>query len=178
MDDPVVDAYLVRRAQDGYLDAFEELTRRHQGRGYAVAVRMLGDTHEAQDVVQDAFIAAWRGLARFQGDSMFGTWFYRILVNQCLMSRRRRRPDPVASTPELPDNSDPQRIVEDKFRDKALHLAIQELPAEQRAPLVLVTFAGFSYEEAAQILNTSTSTLRGRVARARKALLTRLRGWT
>ncbi len=178
MDDPVVDAYLVRRAQDGYLDAFEELTRRHQGRGYAVAVRMLGDTHDAQDVVQDAFIAAWRGLAGFQGDSQFGTWFYRILVNQCLMSRRRRKPDPVAFAPEVPGGEDPESVVAAKIRDESLHRAIQELPGNQRAPLVLVTFAELSYEEAAEILGISTSTVRGRVARARKALLTSLRQWT
>ncbi len=178
MDDPLVDAYLVRRAQDGYLDAFEELTRRHQDRGYAVAVRMLGNTHDAQDVVQDAFIAAWRGLARFQGDSQFGTWFYRILVNQCLMSRRRRRPEPVASAPEVPGGADPEMIVVDRIRDEALRRAIQGLPADQRAPLVLVTFAELSYAETAEILGTSTSTVRGRVARARKGLMTSVRQWT
>ncbi len=177
MDDPMADAYLVRRAQDGYLDAFEELTRRHQGRAFAVALRMSGDPHEAEDVVQDAFIDAWRALSRFHGDSLFGTWLYRIVVNRGLMRQRRGRPDPVATAPELPGGVEPERVVENKIRDEALHRAIQELPMEQRAPLVLVTFADFSYEEAADILNLSASTVRGRIARARKALLMRLGGW-
>ena len=75
----------------------------------------------------------------------------------------------------LPTLSD---IVEQAFRDDDLHRAIQELPVYLRAPLMLVTFSGFSYEEAAEILGTKASTVRGRVARARRSLLNRMQGWT
>lgn len=177
MDDPLVDSYLVQRARDGYLDAFEVLVRRHQRRAYALAVRMLNDPHDAQDVLQDSFVDAWRGLAKFSGDAAFSTWLYRIVVNRCLMSRRRRRPDPIAETPDSPTDELLEQVVEDKARDDALHRGIQQLPSELRAPLVLVTFSGFSYEEAATILDLNVSTVRGRVARARRALLNQMRGW-
>lgn len=177
MDDPQLDVYLVRRAKEGYLDAFEELVRRHQTRGYALALRMLGDRHEAQDVLQDAFMDAWRGLGRFEGTSAFGTWFYRIVVNRCLMQQRKRRASPVADVPDRASGSRPDVIVEEKKRDEALHNAIQQLPGDLRAPLVMVTFSGFSYEEAAAVLGTTASTVRGRVARARKALLQNMKGW-
>lgn len=177
MDDPLVDAYLVRRAREGYLGAYEELVRRHQGRAYAVALRMLDDPHEAQDAVQDSFVDAWRGLPKFAGEAAFSTWLYRIVVNRCLMSRRRRRPEPVESVPDTGGGHRPDEHVETKARDEALHRGIQQLPADLRAALVLVTFSGFSYEEAATILDLSASTVRGRVARARKTLLQHMRGW-
>jgi len=177
MDDPTHDGYLVQRARDGYLDAFEELVGRHQGRAYALAVRMLEDPHEAQDAVQESFVDAWRGLAKFAGDAAFSTWLYRIVVNRCLMTRRRWRPEPVESVPDVTRSDRLEQQVENRARDEALHRGIQELPADMRAPLVLVTFSGFSYEEAAAILGLNTSTVRGRVARARKALLHHMGGW-
>src|SRR5688572_10943747 len=111
MDDAALDDYLVRRARDGYLDAFEELVRHHQGRAYTIAVRMLGDAHEAEDAVQDAFVDAWRGLHRFHGDAAFGTWLYRIVVNRCLATRRRRRPVPVLTLPEQPRGERPDEQI-------------------------------------------------------------------
>lgn len=179
-DDIAGDRRLVRLAREGYLDAFEELLRRHQVRAYTVAVRLLGDRHDAQDVVQEAFVDAWKGLPKFSEDAAFGTWLHRIVVNRALAlaSARRRRPQPVAEVPDWPDaRQGPEGVVESRAQGVALHRAIQGLPIDLRTALVLVTFGGFSYGEAAVMLDTTASTVRGRVARARRTLLYQMRGW-
>ena len=76
----VSDAYLVARARDGYLDAYEMLVQRHSAMAYRVALRLCGDHHDAQDVAQEALIAAWQNLDQFRGDSSFATWLYRIVT--------------------------------------------------------------------------------------------------
>jgi RNA polymerase sigma-70 factor (ECF subfamily) len=172
------DAYLVSRAREGYLEAFETLVRRHQGRAYRLAVRLTGDSHEAEDAVQEAFVDAWRGLPQFAGDAAFGTWFYRIVVNRCIGMARRRKPRPIEIVPDtLVADGHPGQAVEQQARDEALRRAIQQLPSELRAPLVMVTFADFTYEEAAAVLHINPSTVRGRIARARKSLLEQMREW-
>ncbi|MEJ5946465.1 sigma-70 family RNA polymerase sigma factor [Pseudokineococcus basanitobsidens] len=171
------DAYLVTRAREGYRGAFEHLVRRHQNRAYTLAVRMVGDRHEAQDVVQDAFVQAWLALPGFDERAAFGTWLHRIVVNACLTHLRRRRPVPVPQDPGLPSPVTTARVVEERMRDDVLHRSIQQLPIDQRAALVLTAFAGCTYAEAADLLGTTPATVRGRTARARRALLTRMEGW-
>jgi DNA-directed RNA polymerase specialized sigma24 family protein len=91
------DGYLVDRARDGYLDAYEMLVQRHSAMAYRVALRLCGNHHDAQDIAQDALIAAWENLARFKGGSSFSTWLYQIVTRRALnkitrgRSRRSRR---------------------------------------------------------------------------------------
>ena len=80
----VSDAYLVARARDGYLDAYEMLVQRHAPMAYRVALRLCGDHHDAQDVAQEALIAAWQNLDQFREDSSFATWLYRIVTRRAL----------------------------------------------------------------------------------------------
>ena len=85
------DVELVARAQDGDQTAFEALVRQYQGKAYAIAYNMgSGDSEEARELTQEAFLRAFRSLKNFRGKSSFYTWFYRILINTCLDSRRRR----------------------------------------------------------------------------------------
>ena len=80
----VSDAYLVTRARDGYLDAYEMLVQRHAPMAYRVALRLCGDHHDAQDVAQEALIAAWQNLDHFREDSSFATWLYQIVTRRAL----------------------------------------------------------------------------------------------
>jgi DNA-directed RNA polymerase specialized sigma24 family protein len=101
----VGDGYLVARARDGYLDAYEMLVQRHSATAYRVALRISGNHHDAQDIAQDAPIAAWENLARFKADSSFSTWLYQIVTGRALNKINRGRDadpadllDPVADT--------------------------------------------------------------------------------
>lgn len=91
------DQQLVRDAQAGDHAAFEELVRRHADRLYAVVRRLVDSAHDADDVTQEAFLRAWRGIGRFKGDAAFSTWLYRIGVNEA-HRRRERHPSPQRKT--------------------------------------------------------------------------------
>lgn len=171
------DAYLVGRAREGYLDAFELLVRRHRDRVFGVALRLLGDPQDAEDAAQEAFIDAWAALPRFRQDSSFVTWLHRIVVNRCLQHQRRRRSRATPPGPEMAGVVGPEQVVEGRAQAAALRKAIAALPAEQRLPLVLVEFGAFTYEETASILSVSPATVRGRLYRARRELVEAMRQW-
>jgi RNA polymerase sigma-70 factor, ECF subfamily len=171
------DADLVSRAQAGRLDAFEELVRRHRPGAYRVALRMLGDTGDAEDAAQEAFIQAWRNLAGFRADAAFSTWMYRIVTNRCLnVLRSRRRTEQLPEAHESPTTR-PDRIAEGNWQVEDLKRAITGLTPEQRAPLVLRELEGCSYEEIAAALDLSLSAVKSRLHRARLELLTAMREW-
>ena len=87
----VGDGYLVARAQEGYLHAYEMLVQRHSAMAYRVALRLCGNHHDAQDIAQEALIAAWENLARFRGGSSFSTWLYQIVTRRALNKITRGR---------------------------------------------------------------------------------------
>jgi RNA polymerase sigma-70 factor, ECF subfamily len=174
----VSDADLVSRAQAGRLDAFEELVRRHRLATYRVALRMLGDEQDAEDATQDAFVQAWRSLARFRADAAFSTWMYRIVTNRCLnLLRARRRTEPLPADRQAPA-SEPDRIAEGRWQVEDLKRAIARLTPEQRAPLVLRELEGCSYEQIAEALELSIPAVKSRLHRARLELLSAMRSWT
>jgi RNA polymerase sigma-70 factor, ECF subfamily len=162
--------------------AFEVLLRRHQDRIYRLALRMLGDPSDAEDVAQDVAVQLWRVLATFTGASAFSTWLYRIVVNRCL-NHQRARASPARNTAPLleadhPTSAGPEQRVLDAARLDAATSALGALPAEQRAALVLCQIEGLTYREAAAIINTSEAALRSRLERARRNLLVATREWT
>ena len=87
----VDDGYLVRRAQEGYVDAYAELVDRHGQLAYRVALRLLGNHHDAEDVAQEALVTAWQQLPRFKADSRFTTWLYQIVTRKALNRITRTR---------------------------------------------------------------------------------------
>jgi RNA polymerase sigma-70 factor (ECF subfamily) len=96
LEPAVSDGYLVARARDGYLDAYEMLVQRHSAMAYRVALRLCGDHHDAQDIAQEALIAAWQNLDRFRADSAFSTWLYQIVTRRALNRiTRARAADPT-----------------------------------------------------------------------------------
>ena len=171
------EAVLVERAQAGDREAFEELVRRHADRLYAVALRFLGDPGEAEEVTQEAFLRAWRGIGSFRGGSQFFTWLYRIGLNEAKRLATREAPaggvasledDPI---PEAPDWSEaPEvRTGQSEVR-KVLEQAIRGLPPEYRATIVLRDVEGLSTKEATEVMELGEAAFKSRLHRARLAV--------
>jgi RNA polymerase sigma-70 factor (ECF subfamily) len=178
-DRAVGDAYLVVRAQQGYLDAYELLVQRHSAMAYRVALRLTGNHHDAQDVAQEALIAAWENLAQFRADSSFATWLYQIVTRRALNKVIRGRPD--SSLDFLPDLADPAgepaAQAERNLAVDAVTDALLALPFPQRAAVVLHHFEGLSYSETACVLGSTEPAIRSHLFRARRALGKKLEEW-
>lgn len=173
----VADRVLVDAARAGDVDAFEVLVRRHEGRVYRVALRLLGSDADAQDATQETFVRAWRGLGRFRGESAISTWLFRIVTNRCLNVIVARRPVEGLDL-DLPlVGGDPAEIAEQRERFAAVARSVVSLPPEQRAALVLRDFEGLSYEEVAAALGVSVAAVKGRIHRARLGVLRETAAW-
>ncbi|MER7110460.1 RNA polymerase sigma factor SigM [Streptomyces sp. NPDC000229] len=182
------DQDLLARHVAGDPDAFGELVRRHRDRLWAVALRTLGDREEAADAVQDALVSAFRAAHTFRGQSAVTTWLHRITVNACLDRARKaasRKTSPVDDTERLEQLLEPHESAEAPAERQDLHrellAALEKLPADQRAALVLVDMQGYPVAEAARVLDVPTGTVKSRCARGRARLLpllTHLRGDT
>ena len=169
-------------ARQGDESAFAGLVRTHQDRLYRVALRMTGDGQDAQDVVQEALLQAWLHLPEFRGEARFATWVTRILINRCHNLQRDRRPtdplpDDVGSTPGMPREPAAETVAVGAHRRDAVRRALLSLPLDQRAPLVLTAFGGYTHADVGRILGISESAAKVRAHRARKALSILLREW-
>jgi RNA polymerase sigma-70 factor (ECF subfamily) len=170
------EARLVSLARQGDSAAFERLCRATTGPAYGLAYRLTGSHADAEDVLQEARLRAYRGIAGFDGRARFRTWFFRILVNAASShGRREGRKAATHSLAAVPEHvgasgDDPAQVAEHGELDGALHGALEGLPVDQRAALVLVAFEGFTYADAAAIQGCPEGTLAWRVAEARRKL--------
>jgi RNA polymerase sigma-70 factor (ECF subfamily) len=175
----VGDAYLVARARDGYLDAYELLVQRHSAMAYRVALRLTGDHHDAQDVAQEALIAAWEGLDGFRAESSFSTWLYQIVTRRALNKATRSPGD--RSLDLLPEAADPAMEpagkAERDFKLDAVTDALLALPFPQRTVIVLHHFEGLTYAEVASVTGATEPAVRSHLFRARRALAKTLQDW-
>lgn len=179
---PDSDKQLVVRVQKGDKRAFDMLVLKYQYKVHAIVSRYIKDFDEVNDVVQEAFIKAYRALGNFRGESQFYTWLYRIAVNTAknyLVARNRRPPvnDVDVDEAELYGGSDHLKDVDSPenllFRDeleKVVDDAIQDLPEDLRTALTLREFEGLSYEDIATIMECPVGTVRSRIFRAREAI--------
>jgi len=184
------DAGFVARCQRGETEAFSVLVRRHQKKMLNIAYRMIGDYDEACDVVQEAFLSAYRAIGKFRGDARFSTWLCGIVLNHSRShltqkaARLRREAgsldDPVKSEdggflnePRSQEESVLDRL-EKREREAKVQECIGSLDGEQREVLVLRDIQGFSYEEIGAMLKLTEGTVRSRLFRARNALKDRL----
>lgn len=184
MEDTRDDATLMRAHVDGDPTAFAELVRRHRDRMWAVALRTTRDPEEAADAVQEALISAFRKADQFQGDAAVTTWLHRIVVNACLDRMRRSKVRPTVPLPEeSPDEfgGAPAGALTDQVDhiDRAetameIKRALDELPEDQRAAIMLVDVEGYPVEEAAEMLACPVGTVKSRCFRGRKKLAERL----
>ena len=172
------DRWLVGKARSGDPDAWEVLIRRHRDRIYRIALRMLGDPDDAEDVTQDVVITLFTAIAGFTGASSFTTWIYRIVINRSLNHQTRRRPTRPILESDHPTTPGPEQTVLARGRAEAAGAALAALPTHLRAALVLHEMEGLTYQEVATILTVSEPTVRGRIYRARRHLLDDLQEWS
>jgi RNA polymerase sigma-70 factor (ECF subfamily) len=166
---PADERDLVLAAQRGEQEAFSELVRRHQRRAYAVARAIVINHEDAEDAVQEAFLHAYKAIARFLPDQAFGAWLHRIVANAALDVTRRRK---VRDADELPET------VASPFRDPAeggelrrrLKEALEALPARQRAVIVLHDVEGYKHAEIGRMLEIPEGTARSDLHYARSHL--------
>jgi len=175
------DRLLAVRAAEGDEDSFAVLVQRHGRALLSLARCMLGNTQDAEEAVQDAFVSAWRRLPEYRHNAEFRTWMYRITVNRCLNMRRRRPPPLSLDTVVEPAAGDawcqPARSAEQNAATVALSHALDELDAGQRLCWILREVQGLSYKEIAQATRTSEQTVRGRLFRARRSLQEAMGPW-
>lgn len=163
------DRALVARSAEGDTDAFGALLRRHDDKMRGVVWRLVQSPSEMDDILQDAYVKAWRGLGSFRGDAAFSSWLYRIVYTTALdhlkLAARRRA---------VPLDEAPVHSVDDSSESLAESLALQDalatLPADQLAVVTLVDGQGQSYDDVAALLEISPGTVGSRLNRARVAL--------
>jgi RNA polymerase sigma-70 factor (ECF subfamily) len=171
---------LVRQARTGDTEAFAALVVAHQHFVYNLALRTLGEVHEAEDVAQEAFVQAWLALPRFRAQAQFQTWLYRIVVNLCYNRLPRLRRELTLLGEEVSDVPDegftnPARHIEVEEKRAFLHQQIVMLPENYRLLITLRYQNQLSYEEISQILNLPLGTVKTGIFRARRRLREALR---
>ena len=183
---PVPDDELVRRVQAGNSEAFEELVRRYERRVYNITYRLLGNEQDASEALQDAFLRAYRFIAKFEFKSSFFTWLYRIATNVSL-SKLRKRPrvetisidGPVNAAGDLPleipdEKYTPEKLMRQRELRAAMKAAVDGLPEDYRSVVVLRDLEGLTNEEAGKVLNLSVAAVKSRLHRGRLVLRTKL----
>jgi RNA polymerase sigma-70 factor (ECF subfamily) len=172
------DQEVVAACRAGDRQAFNLLVLRHQDRVYTLAVRLLGDRGEAEDMAQEAFLKAYERVGDFRGDAKFRTWLYRICYNLCLNLLERKKSDPADGPPHesIPDPGArmPEQLIE-KERRELINRALSSLQREFREVIVLYHTGQWSYDEIAGLLALPVGTVRSRLHRARAELKQLLR---
>jgi RNA polymerase sigma-70 factor, ECF subfamily len=170
---------LIQTARAGDQDAFAELVMMHADRVYGALRRFGLDAAEADEVAQEVFVRAWRGLGRFEERSRFSTWLYRIAFNEAQRRMSRRPPrgaepdpegdDPIVSLPESPALGPEAQTLDREF-ERTLDHALDQLPADWRAAVVLRDIEGVSTHEAAEIAGVGEAAFKSRLHRGRMQL--------
>ncbi len=185
--DAGADASLARRAAEGDVQAFRQLVERYQRPMAALVSRMTDNPDDVDDIVQELFIRAWKGLPRFRGDAQFSTWLYRIAVNTAIKHRSRSRNEATlslaaedlagglealqaAADAEPDSGGDPYRATHRREREQEIRQAVAALPEKQRSVVVLHYFEGLSCEEISRIVGCSVGTVWSRLHYACKRL--------
>ena len=170
----------VQKVQGGDADAFETLVRRHEKKIFNLLYRWLGDYDEAAEVAQEVFLAAFRAIKRFRGDSSFATWLYRIGVNHAKnrqkslqVARQRQQAKEVSDAPGDP-TSDPAEGVEQRERHDLVQRGLSELDADDALLILLHDLQEVRYEEISETLDIPLGTVKSRLHRARQALRAKL----
>jgi len=175
---------LIEKAQAGNQEALEKLFSNQSPALYQTALRLVGTPEEAEDVLQEGMLSAYRNLRRFEGRSQFSTWLTRIVINAALMRLRSRRSRPAVSLDErlaeddemtfadqFPDSSpNPEQIVARRELEDLLRRNLETLSPVLRSAFILREMEGFSTEEAAEELGISQGTLKARLHRAKRQL--------
>mgnify|MGYP001829173323 CR=1 FL=1 len=174
---------IVARAQQGDPAAFEALMDMHAQYVYNLALRVVQNPQEAEDLAQEAFLRAWRGLPAFRGQSKFSTWLYRIVTNLCYNQLPRIKRELASLAPDeeairLPDEyQSPEGGVLTAELRTHLHTIIEELPESYRLLITLRHLQGMSYKEISQVTDMPLGTVKTGIYRARQLLKTALENY-
>ena len=182
------EAALIQRCAAREEDACAQLVSEHQRMVYQLSLNLLNDHNEALDLSQEVFLRVFRTIHTFRGHSSLRTWIYRIVVNQARNRqrwwRRRHRSQQVSldqhiqdhgDLPEVTQGASPDRLLGQKQLAERIRIALERLPFDQKAALVLRELDGLSYEEIGYSLGIAVGTVKSRLARAREGLRTQLR---
>ena len=159
------DRELVRRAQGGDKEAYEELVHRHQHRVFAVAGGILRRREDVEDIAQQVFVKAYFSLKRFDQRAAFSTWLYKITVNECWDLLRKKKVRPLLYESDLSEEQAQQRVER----------LLEGLDERDRMMLVLKEVEGFAIEEIAEILDLNANTVKVRLFRARRRIVNQVR---
>lgn len=178
-----VDAELVREAQCGSRAAFDMLVLKYQRRVERLLARSVRDPADVADLCQESFLAAYRALPAFRGQSAFYTWLYRIAINAAQRHRARQRPvesldddEGTFGTEQTPsDHATPEALLAGRQLVRELDDAVAALAEDQRRALLLREVDGLSYDEIGDLMGCPPGTVRSRIFRAREAVAARLR---
>jgi len=178
-DDCVVDEDkdLLDRLADNDEIAFRGLVERHIDRAYAIALRILGNAADAEDVVQDTMLKVWTHRGRWQhGRAKFSTWLYRVVSNRCIDLRRKPRTENVDAVPEVADGQpDASSVIERNEVNNLLEVAMQRLPEQQRLAVILSYHESMSNGEIAEVMDTTVAAVESLLKRGRQQLRELLR---
>ncbi|QQZ30179.1 RNA polymerase sigma factor RpoE [Thiothrix subterranea] len=178
----LTDLELVQRVQSGDKRSFDVLVLKYQHKVISLVLRYVHDHDTAQDVAQEAFIKAYKGLKNFRGESAFYTWLYRIAINSAknyLVSQNRRLPDNDIDAHEaeqfegdsaLKEYATPERELLTAEIQATVSQAIDDLPEDLRTAIMLRELEGMSYEEIAETMDCPIGTVRSRIFRARESI--------
>lgn len=178
------DAEIIEDVRAGNSRAFAFLIDRHKDRALTLALRFMGDHREAEEILQDAFLKAFRNLGQFRGESQFGTWFYRILYNLCMTRLRRRMSAPqmldindetmLDSLPAEEDDMTFEERFESRDLLRFLSLEVDALPAQYKSAVTLYYVQDMSYEEIAAVMDIPLGTVKTCLFRGRNLLRKRI----
>lgn len=175
---------LIARLQKRDEAAFEELIRQYEKKVYTLCFRMCGNSEDAEEAAQDAFLALWRGIDRFRQESSLSTWIYRLATNACIDTLRRRKKqsgsvsldDEELFVDAVDTSPQPQETVEHRETQKLLQEGLSALPEEYRKVLILREIEGLSYTEIAESASIELGTVKSRISRGRSLLRNFLSG--
>lgn len=170
---------LIKKAKEGDEGSFEALILSCKGKAYNLALRYVKNEHDAMDVLQESFIKIFRHLDKFNEDSKFETWAYRIVVNTCndFLRSSKNRQQEISVFPseedeeepiDIPDKSPPpEDVILNMEKSGVILECLEKIPVDHKEMIILRDIRGFSYEEISKILNCSIGTVKSRISRAR-----------
>ncbi|MFA5535810.1 MAG: sigma-70 family RNA polymerase sigma factor [Bacillota bacterium] len=174
---------LIDKSKNGDIEAFGELVSIYEKQVYSIAYRFMGNHDDANDLAQEAFIRAFKGIENFRGDASFKTWLYHIVANVCRDELRRVKRQPTVSlnSPIMTEDGEinreqedwtfaPEIVYENKEMQELVQRLLNELIPEYRQVLILRELQGFTYDEIAVALDCSLGTVKSRISRGRKVL--------
>ncbi|WP_243158049.1 RNA polymerase sigma factor [Aminipila terrae] len=173
---------LIRKAKDGDEGSFETLILSCKGKAYNIALRYVKNENDAMDVLQESFIKIFRHLGKFNEESKFETWVYRIVVNSCydFLRKYKNKYDEIPIAPndnqdektlEIPDHTPPpEEVILNSEQSTYILECLEKIPIDHKKVIILRDIQGLSYEEISVILECSTGTVKSRISRARKNL--------